>query len=307
MSRSLLKSPFVVVVTYNGMQWIDSCIESLQGSACSVSIIIVDNASQDGTPEHIKEKFHDVELIHSGENLGFGQANNKGIKQALDKGAEYIFLLNQDARIESDTIGTLVNTHEKHPEFAVLSPVHLNGKGDRLDGGFQNYAGPEYTDELLNDLLLKKDAEVYATRFVNATAWMLSRKCLERVGGFDPIFFHYGEDYNYCQRVQYHEMKVGIVPSARIFHDRVYKQELYGPEQIYRHFLLKVADINNESYKGDKQKHMQQDRIRMITGLMHGDLKKFRQNYQNLRRKRKNMAAIEESRRKNKKGGMLYI
>lgn len=298
---------YVIITTYNGRQWYDKCFTSLLNSSLPLKIVAIDNASSDDTVQYIKDKFPTIKLIESSKNLGFGQANNVGIKHALDQGADYVFLLNQDAHITLETIDILVKTHEKHPDYGILSPIHLNGAGDKLDKGFLNYAGPEYTDDLLNDFCLNQVSDVYESQFVNAAAWLISCNCLQKVGGFDPIFFHYGEDYNYCQRVQYHEMKVGIVLSARIFHDRVYKQQPYGPDQIYRHFLLKVADINNESYKGDKQKHMQQDRIRMITGLMHGDLKKFRQNCQNLRRKRKNMEAIEESRRKNKKGGMLYI
>lgn len=295
------------MVTYNGLRWLDRCFQSLLESSFQVSVIAVDNASMDASADHINDNYPDIHLIRAKENLGFGQANNLGIKHALKKGADYVFLLNQDAQVEPETIEKLVNIQKTNTEYAILSPVHLNGEGDKLDGGFQNYAGPEYTANLLNDLLLNKTSTVYETRFVNAAAWLLSKECLEKVGGFDPLFFHYGEDVNYCQRVQYHKLKIGIVPTARICHDRKYAVETYGQEQIFRHFLLKVADINNEQYLKDNIKLRQQDVIRMLMGFIRGDVERIRQNRLNLRRKRRVMHKIETSRQQNSKGGMLYL
>jgi GT2 family glycosyltransferase len=56
--------------------------------------------------------------------------------------------------------------------------------------------------------------------FVNAAAWMMTRECVEKVGGFSPSFFHYGEDDNYTQRLQFHKLKLGVLPTSRIYHDR---------------------------------------------------------------------------------------
>ncbi|MEN8226430.1 MAG: glycosyltransferase family 2 protein, partial [Bacteroidota bacterium] len=198
-------------------------------------------------------------------------------------------------------------TIKDHNEYGILSPLHLNGNGDKLDGGFANYAGPEYTDGLLSDLSLSKVSDVYESRFVNAAAWLVSKKCLETVGGFDPIFFHYGEDYNYCQRVHYHDLKVGIVPAVKIYHDREYKQQAYESEQIFRHYLITVADINNDHYLRDKKKLYRQDKIRMISSLLRRDLKRFRQNRNNIKLKRKFFPEVLESRKKNIKGGPVYI
>jgi len=62
--------------------------------------------------------------------------------------------------------------------------------------------------------------DVYDVGFVNAAAWSMTRECLERVGGFSPSFFHYGEDDNYTQRLQFHKLKLGVLPTSRIYHDR---------------------------------------------------------------------------------------
>ena len=86
---------YVIVVTYNGSKWIDKCFGSLVNSTIPLQIFAVDNGSSDGTPDIIRSKFPSVQVIENKENLGFGQANNIGIRQAYDAGADYVFLLNR--------------------------------------------------------------------------------------------------------------------------------------------------------------------------------------------------------------------
>ena len=107
-SRTLNKSVFVVIVTYNGAVWLDRNLSSLRHSDYPVTTIAVDNNSTDASIE-ILEKYSEADVIKSGENLGFGKANNIGITKALEQGADYVFLLNQDAWIFPDTISSLEN------------------------------------------------------------------------------------------------------------------------------------------------------------------------------------------------------
>ena len=72
-------------------------------------------------------------------NIGFGKANNIGISLAMKKGADYVFLLNQDAWVEDKTLEKLINIHRKQPKFGIVSPMHLNGKGDELDYNFSKF------------------------------------------------------------------------------------------------------------------------------------------------------------------------
>ncbi len=213
---------YAVVVTYNGAAFIGSCLRSLSESHYPVSIVVVDNASTDDTRE-IAASFSGVELLPLQENIGFGKANNIGIAHALEGEANFVFLLNQDARVAPDTIGTLVNCALTATEYGILSPMHLNGDGSQIDYLFSRHlarsSNPSYT-QLLSDLYKGHLAEVYPVSFVNAAAWLLSRECLTQVGGFDPLFFMYGEDADYYRRATFHGFKVGLVPSATIFHER---------------------------------------------------------------------------------------
>ncbi|WP_426483865.1 glycosyltransferase family 2 protein [Flavobacterium sp. 2] len=211
----------IVIVTYNPLKWIEKCLDSLFNSTVSVEVFIIDNNSTDGFQEIVKSKYSQVEFIQSTINLGFGAANNIGIKKAYDNNADFVFLLNQDAWVEVDTIEKLIHAQQKEPEYGIVSPMHLNGKGDKLDFNFSNYIIPSRCKGLYSDIYLNKaKSNIYQVNFVNAAGWLLSRKCIETVGGFNPSFFHYGEDDNYIQRIHFHKLKVGILATTSLYHDR---------------------------------------------------------------------------------------
>ena len=134
-----MEKVFVIIVTYNATQWIDKCFSSLRASIVPVHTIVIDNNSSDDTVARLKADFSEVTLIESKENLGFAKANNVGFKKALELGADYFFLLNQDVWIEVDTISKLIDGIKLNPAYGIISPVHFNGKGDLLDFGFYNY------------------------------------------------------------------------------------------------------------------------------------------------------------------------
>ena len=102
----LNKLIYTIVVTYNGMRWIDRCLNSLLATTIPTHILVIDNSSNDGTSEYIKTNFPSVEVISSNVNLGFGSANNIGFQKALDLKADFVFLLNQDASIEPDIVSS---------------------------------------------------------------------------------------------------------------------------------------------------------------------------------------------------------
>lgn len=212
---------FVIIVTYKGHLWYERCFTSLRNSEYPLQTIVIDNASNDGTVEYIREHFPEIHLIESKENLGFGRANNIGMRYALDNGCDYVFLLNQDAWVEPNTLGELVRIGDKYPEYGILGPVQVNKEKTRvLNGVIQFLINPDNVNhKLFSDLILGSVEEVYPVAEINAAAWLLPRKTLEMVGGFDPIFLHYGEDWNYLSRVLYHGLKVGLVPHVQVVHD----------------------------------------------------------------------------------------
>ncbi len=214
---------YSIIVIYNGMRrdWIQKCFSSIEASSVPVKIIAIDNASTDDSVHYIKANFPNVLLIESKENLGFGGANNLGLKKALDLGGEYFFLLNQDARVEKDTLEKLVTQAQNNPEYGIVSPLHLNGKGDALDYNFSTSIVPGACANMYSDFVMGTiQNKIYMSNFICAAAWLITKECLRIVGGFNPTFFHYGEDENYIQRLQFRKLKIGVYPLTRIFHDR---------------------------------------------------------------------------------------
>lgn len=212
---------FAVIVTYNGMKWYNKCIGYLNQSSIPVLPVIVDNASSDGTQDYIKATFPEAKFIESSENLGFAKANNIGIRYAYDNGADYILLLNQDAWIFHDTIDSLLKTFRENVDAGIVSPMHLNGEMDALDFNFAtNMSG-----DFVSDCYLNKLKSNYPVPYINAACWLISRKCIETVGGFDTnLFVHYGEDTDYCKRLIYHKLKLYISTYAKACHDRSYRK-----------------------------------------------------------------------------------
>lgn len=203
-----------IVVTYNAMPWIDKCLGSLSKSSHKADVIVVDNCSYDGTQEYVSEHFPEVRLVRNTANEGFGAANNIGLRYALENKYDFVYLLNQDAWVEKDTIATLIGSW--NPKYGVLSPVQLDAKG-KMDPNFRKKCG-RYLRKADNAV----DGEKLIVRvpFVMAAHWMLSRQSIETVGAFSPAFRHYGEDENYVDRMRRFGLRAGVVPAARAIHDR---------------------------------------------------------------------------------------
>ena len=242
------KSVFVIVVTYSGQRWYDRCFGSLRESTIPVQTIVVDNASNDGTVEYIKENFPEIHLIESKENMGFGRANNMAMRYALDQGCDYVFLLNQDTWIEPDAIEELVRIHQLNPEFGVLSPMHIRPDGKSLYIQIED-GKTDHANKLLADCYFNQLEDVYPFSYVNAAAWLLPRKTLETVGGFDPIFSLYGEDDDYLNRLRYHGLKLGLCPKVRIVHDHQNGPNLLsgGRVRYYHSLIAGFIDPNKEA------------------------------------------------------------
>lgn len=237
-----------IIVLYNGKQWIDSCLPSLINSSVHTDILVVDNLSTDGGAEYIEQKFPSVTVIRSEHNAGFAKANNVGMSYALKNKYDFVFLLNQDAWTEQNTIINLMTVFKSKPDAGIVSPIHLNGRKSTLDYGFASYMKSDY----LMDLYSHSVKSVYSVPFVNAAGWLISRHCLETVGGFDTLLFHhYEEDSNYCQRVRYHGLKIYVSTECTICHDReqrdIYNyrgRKIWEDKNKYSFYKLDKGDIN---------------------------------------------------------------
>lgn len=236
---------FTIIVTYNAMNrgWIDRCLTSLRNSSVPVIPIVVDNASSDDTPQHVPVHYPEVVWLPQKKNWGFGQANNIGFRYALEHQADYVLLLNQDASLTPTAVEEMLKNVS---EDALYTPVHLNGDGARLDFMFRG-ALLAHPDLLVDDLYLGKGLKpCYQIGEICAACWLLPVSVIRCIGGFNPLFFHYGEDGNYYQRLRYHGFKTFLVPAAQMMHDRQQfgNKEAFNHNRLHRDLLLVFCDIN---------------------------------------------------------------
>jgi GT2 family glycosyltransferase len=208
----------VVIVTYNGKQWIEDCLASILSSKHKLDLVVVDNGSNDGTTECIKKAISDCHLVRLRSNLGFGQANNIGIGIAIDiVGADYVFLLNQDARLLPETIGKLVAIAEKEKGLAIISPVHLNWEGSAMDPWTASYFAP-YALDIIDDFRRGQVADFYKVHYMPAAAWLVRTEVFNQIGGFDPLFRHRGEDEDFSRRLSWWGSGFVLAMKAYICH-----------------------------------------------------------------------------------------
>ena len=237
-----------IIVTYNAVPWLERCLGSLQASSVPVQTVIVDNRSTDETVNTIRTRYPQTVLIENQENLGFGQANNIGIRYALEHEVTHVLLLNQDAWIEPKMIENLLVYDDLQ---SLLSPIHLTGEGDRLDTNFEHCAlrrSPAY-DQYLSDQAAGKTNR-YPTCEINAACWLIPRAVLEEIGGFSPLFFHYAEDTDYLQRLHFHGKGVYFVSGTYCYHDRAHApKKIPTAQSIYQQLVLRAVDINCSRFR----------------------------------------------------------
>lgn len=229
-----MKKVATIIVTYNGEKWISRCLDTVARSSYPSDLFVVDNLSTDETLNLIKQ--FPLKLEKLSFNAGFGYANNVVLKKLVNSDYDYFFLINQDLYLEENVLEDLVSFAEIHPEMGIIAPIQFDGEGENVDANFAQYI------KLSND----KD-HYYETQFCNAAAWLVTKKCLEKVGFFNENFEHYGEDRNYCERAKYHNFGIAIVKNTKVLHDRVQKMSTEKAINLAKIKLLTIFLNPNKS------------------------------------------------------------
>lgn len=224
-----------IVVTYNSIKWIGKCLDSLLSQNIDHDIFVVDNGSTDKTLEVISLYSSIFKVVSLSENKGFAFSNNVALKYGFDNNYEYFFLVNHDVYLSENVLDKLIFEHKVNNQFSIVSPVHLNGDGSKLDLNFARQCSEYFCSNLLSDLFLNSLNNIYEIKFVNAACWLVTRNCIEKVGYFEDMFFIYGEDNNFIQRLHFHKLKIAITPNVFINHDR---EDRKGKPSINSYYIL---------------------------------------------------------------------
>ena len=222
----------IIIVNYNVKEFLQNLLHSISKSSIKINheIIIIDNASNDGSVEFIREKFPEVALIASKTNLGFSKANNIGMRQSSGK---YILLLNPDTLVSEDTFEKMIRFFEENPLVGLAGCKILNPDGTLQLACRRSFPGP-WTSFCkvtgLSNLFPKSRIfarynltyldpnETYEVDAVSGSFMIFRKDVYEKIGGLDEKFFMYGEDLDFCYRVQKSGYKVFYVPSTQIIH-----------------------------------------------------------------------------------------
>ncbi len=225
----------VIVVNWNVRDLLRCCLASVlyphphtPTPPPSLEIIVVDNASTDGSVEMIRAEFPQVSLIANADNRGFPAANNQGIAAAQGR---YVLLLNPDTEIVGDALTTLVRYMDTHPDVGMVGPqlLHPNGCVQSSRRRFPTLATlfleSTWLESWAPRSLLRRyyfldqpDDVTLDVDWITGAAMLTRREAIQQVGGLDESFFMYSEELDWCRRVKAAGWRVVYHPAAQVVH-----------------------------------------------------------------------------------------
>lgn len=220
-----------IVVVYNGLQWLDRCLESLEFSE-SCDIYVLDNGSTDGSREFLLSRSGLKKLVLSEKNLGFGGGNNYLLSIISFETYNKCLLVNQDVYWKD--VGLLKKLSESISKYdkSISTVLHKNADCS-LDRNFKNNSGKKIR---INDKIEQWD-------FVNAAFWLVDTAVFELIGCFDSRFPHYGEDSNFVVRAEKEKIPVLVNTSLSIVHDRGERKVQFSIRKQYKRFKIEYLDL----------------------------------------------------------------
>jgi GT2 family glycosyltransferase len=233
-----MSAPLVVTVILNTNRGEDTlaCLTTLADAGYRPQqVIVLDNASTDGSPEVIARRFPEVELIHLKENLGYAGNNNVGIERAMGLGADWVFVLNEDTIVAEDCITRLIDAAGKDPQVGIVGPMvyHFNEPGVIQSAGGMLDKRWQAVHMGLNEEDCGQYALPRAVDYISGCAILVKREVIEQIGGLEADLFYYWEETDWCTRTREHGWKVLHVPQAHLWHKGVQRDYNPGPSVTY--------------------------------------------------------------------------
>ncbi len=219
---------FIIVLNYNGKDCLRNTLSgvfSIDYSNCEV--VLVDNASVDGSLEDIRRNFLKVTIIKNSENVGFAAGMNVGIRYALERGAEYVLLLNYDVEVPRNFLLPLVEEMEKETTLGICSPLILSPNGAVwFSGGKINWFRMRTTH------LQDKIRQVYlASDYLSGCAMFIRAQVFRQVGLLDEDYFLYYEDADFSFKAKRAGYGLAVCPQSHLVH--LEKSQNENKQKIY--------------------------------------------------------------------------
>jgi GT2 family glycosyltransferase len=249
----------IVIVNWNGFADTVECLESLRELAYpDYSVIVVDNASSDDSEAKLRALYPQHTVIQSGSNRGLAGGSNAGIRHALDSGADYVLMLNNDTRVEPSLLDTMVRTSEKDPRIGLtggrVEYVSPPGRVWACGGTFDVDTGHA------RHFMSEQEFHAFVPfrgwcAYIPACLLLIRRQCLEDIGLFSERFFHLVEDVDFCIRANRGGWKLALAPGARVLHKGSASMARFSPlynyyEQRNRLFVIRQYRMTGKSVCG---------------------------------------------------------
>ncbi len=219
-----MKSPlvYIIVLTWNGKKDTLECLGSLKALTYpNYRVLVVDNASVDGTAEQVRSQFPNVELIVNKDNYRFAGGNNVGIEYALSKNADYILLLNNDTTVDPNFLAELVTTAESDDQIGIVGPkmyYYTDPKRIWYAGGKIEWWKGWISHIGIREINSEQYCQTKETDFVSGCCILVKREVVEKIGILDTAYYIYGEDVDWCIRASRAGYRILYEPKAKIWH-----------------------------------------------------------------------------------------
>lgn len=208
---------FVIILNYNGQDTLRECLNSvLRSDYAEQEIILIDNRSTDDSFRQARQDFSRIYFIENSKNLGFAAGVNSGIRLALEKLADYVLLINNDARLEADTLSKLVGVMESDSGIGLASPLILADGSDKVW-----FAGGRIDWFRMRTIHISRPSDAsaaYDTEYLSGCALLIRKEVFQKIGLFDEKFFFYYEDADFSYRARQAGYRCQIIPDARARH-----------------------------------------------------------------------------------------
>jgi GT2 family glycosyltransferase len=208
---------YIIVLNYNGLRWIGDCFDALLATDYpNFRVMLVDNASSDGSVQMARDRYPQVEVIINPANYGFSEGNNVGIREALANNADYVVLLNPDTKVEPEWLQRLTTVGTAQAEVGILGAVQLEYDGAEFNK-WTKTAMRKFLDELKRP---ESARDWIPVEWVEGSCFAVKRKVFEEIGLLDPIYFAFYEEIDFCRRAASHGYRIALVPRSRVRHYR---------------------------------------------------------------------------------------
>ena len=244
-----MSQPFVISVILNTNRRADTleCLESLfHNSYSNQAVIVLDNHSTDGSVNAIREAYPQVQLIELDENLGYAGNNNVGIQAAMEQGADWVLVLNEDVILDADCLSKLVEIGESDSKIGIVGPLVYHHNEPMVIQSAGGLLGQHWESIHVgkNELDQGQFTAPRPVEWISGCAILVRRAAIEQAGMLDKNYFIYWEETEWCIRLGGAGWKIVNVPQAKVWHKGVQRNYQPKPSFTYygtRNHLLTLA------------------------------------------------------------------